>query len=53
MGKIWEKLLNTVGIQRVLTSPHHPESNAINKQSHRTMNYMLRALLYDSTPAPH
>ena len=40
---IWSKLLRPLGVQRVLTSPYHPEGNAINERSHRTLNNMLRA----------
>ena len=29
VGEIWGKLLRSLGIQRVLTSPYHPEGNAI------------------------
>ena len=53
MRKVLEELLKALGIQCVLTSPYHPEGNAINKRSHRTMNNMLHALLYDGIPAPH
>ena len=30
VGEIWGKLLSSLRIQRVLTSPYHPEGNAIN-----------------------
>ena len=30
ISDIWTKLLHSLGIQRVLTSPYHPEGNAIN-----------------------
>ena len=39
----------SLGIQRVLTSPYHPEGNAINVRSHRTLNNMLRAQLLEGT----
>ena len=42
---IWTKLLRSLGIQQVLTSPYHPEGNAINESSHQTLNNMLRACL--------
>ena len=45
-GQVWDKLLRTLGVQRVLTSPYHAESNTINERSHSTMNNMLRAYLY-------
>ena len=51
--QVWEELIKALGIQRVLTSPYHPEGNVINEQSHRIMNNMLHTLLYDGTPAPH
>ena len=41
------KLMCSLGVQRVLTSPYHPEGNAINERSHRTMNNMLRARLLE------
>ena len=42
-----------VRMQRVLTSHYHPEGNAINERSHRTMNNMLRAYLYlEGNPIP-
>ena len=46
ISEIWTKLLRSLGIQRVLTSPYYPEGNAINERSHRTLNNMLRALLF-------
>ena len=45
VGDVWGKLMRSLGIQRVLTSPYHPEGNAINERSHRTLNNMLRARL--------
>ena len=42
VGDVWGKLMRSLGIQRVLTSPYHPEENAINERSHRTLNNMLR-----------
>ena len=47
VGEIWGKLLRSLGIQRVLTSPYHPEGNAINEHSHRTLNNMLCAQLLE------
>ena len=41
VGDVWGRLMRSLGIQRVLTSPYHPEGNAINECSHRTMNNML------------
>ena len=38
-----------LGVQRVLTSPYHPEGNAINERSHRTLNNMLRARLLEGS----
>ena len=46
VGNVWGKLLHSLGVQRVLTS-YHPEGNAINERSHRTMNNMLRARLLE------
>ena len=34
ISAIWTKLLCSLGIQQVLTSPYHPEGNAINERSH-------------------
>ena len=51
VGEIWGKLTSTLGIQRVLTSPYHPEGNSINERSHRTMNDMLRARLLRDLPS--
>ena len=48
---IWTKLLHSLGIQQVLTSPYHPEGNAINERSHRTLNNMLRACLLEGPSA--
>ena len=42
-------MLRSLGIQRVLTSPYHPEGNAINERSHRTLNNMLRARLLEGS----
>ena len=47
ISDIWTKLLRSLGIQQVLTSPYHPEGNAINERSHRTPNNMLRARLLE------
>ena len=47
VGEIWGKLMRSLGVQRLLTSPYHPEGNSINEQSHRTINNMLRARLLD------
>ena len=47
ISTIWTKLLRSLGIQQVLTSPDHPECNAINERSHRTLNNMLRARLLE------
>ena len=47
ISDIWTKLLGSLGIQQVLTSPYHPEGNAINERSHRTLNNMLRARLLE------
>ena len=47
ISAIWTKLLHSLGIQQVLTSPYHPEGNAINERSHRTLNNMLRARLLE------
>ena len=41
--------MRSLGAQRVLTSPYHPEGNAINERSHRTMNNLLRARLLEGT----
>ena len=49
VGDVWGKLMRSLGVQRVLTSPYHPEGNAVNERSHRTMNNMLRARLLEGT----
>ena len=51
VSEVWEKLTTTLRIQRVLTSPYHPEGNSINERSHRTMNNMLRARLLRDLPS--
>ena len=43
-GRIWEELLEKLHNKRVLTSPYHPEGNAINESSHRTIGNIMRAL---------
>ena len=47
ISPIWTKLLRSLGIQQVLTSPYHPEGNAINERSHKTLNNMLCASLLE------
>ena len=47
ISAIWTKLLRSLGIIRVLTSPYHPEGNAINERSHQTLNNMLLARLLE------
>ena len=49
VGDVWGKLMRSLGVQRVLISPYHPEGNAVNKRSHRTMNNMLRARFLEGT----
>ena len=51
VGDVWGKLTRSLGIQRVLTSPYHPEGNSINERSHQTMNNMLRARLLRDLPS--
>ena len=51
VGDVWGRLTSSLGIQRVLTSPYHPEGNSINERSHRTMNNMLRARLLRDLPS--
>ena len=41
--------MRSLGVQLVLTSPYHPEGNAVNERSHRTINNMLRARLLEGT----
>ena len=47
ISAILTKLLHSLGIQQVLTSPYPPEGNPINERSHRTLNNMLRARLLE------
>ena len=51
VGEVWGKLTHSLGIQRLLTSPYHPEGNSINERSHRTINNMLRARLLRDLPS--
>ena len=51
ISAIWTKLLRSLGIQQVLTSPYHPEGNTINERSHRVLNNMLRAGLLEGPSA--
>ena len=51
VSEFWSKLTRSLGIQRLLTSPYHPEGNSINERSHRTINNMLRARLLDGVPS--
>ena len=51
VGEVWGKLTRSLGIQRLLTSPYHPEGNSINERSHRTMNNMLQARLLRDLPS--
>ena len=51
ISAIWNKLLRSLGIQQVLTSPYQPEGNAINERSHRILNNMLRARLLEGPSA--
>ena len=51
VGEVWAKLTRSLGIQRLLTSPYHPEGNSINERSHRTINNMLQARLLDGVPS--
>ena len=49
VGEVWGKFLHSLRVQRVLTSPYHPEGNAINERSHRMLNNMLRACLLEGS----
>ena len=49
--EVWGNLTRSLGIQRLLTSPYHPEGNSINEWSHRTINNMLRARLLEGLPS--
>ena len=49
VGDVWGKLLRSLGVQCILTSPYHPKGNAINERSHRTLNNMLRARLLEGS----
>ena len=51
VGEVWAGLTCSLGIQRLLTSPYHPEGNSINERSHRTINNMLRARLLEGVPS--
>ena len=51
VSEVWSKLTHSLVIQRLLTSPYHPEGNAINEWSHRTINNMLRARLLEGVPS--
>ena len=51
VGEVWGTLTRSFGIQRLLTSPYHPEGNSINERSHRTMNNMLWARLLRDLPS--
>ena len=51
VGEVWAGLTRSLGIQRLLTSPYHPEGNSINERSHRTINNMLRARLLEGLPS--
>ena len=53
VGEVWASLTRSLGIQRLLTSPYHPEGNSINERSHRTINNMLRARLLEGSPSRH
>ena len=53
VGKVWASLTRSLGIQRLLTSPYHPEGNSINERSHRTINNMLRTRLLEGVPSRH
>ena len=53
VGEVWASLTRSLGIQRLLTSPYHPEGNSINERSHRTINNMLRARLLQGIPSRH
>ena len=53
VGEVWAGLTHSLGIQRLLTSPYHPEGNSINERSHRTINNMLRDSLLEGIPSRH
>ena len=44
-GRIWDGLMNLLGMQQVLTSPYYPQGNGIVERSHHAIHIMLRAHL--------
>ena len=53
VGEVWGKLLRSFGVQRVLTSPYHPEGNAINERSHRTLENSSMSACSKALPPRH
>ena len=53
MGDVWGRLMRSLGIQHGLTSPYHPEGNAINERSHQTMNNMPELACLRALPLGH
>ena len=51
VGEVWASLTRSLEIQRLLTSPYHPEGNSINERSHRTINNMLQDRLLEGVPS--
>ena len=46
-SKVWEHLLDLLGIEKQSTSPYYPQGNALVERMHRTMGNMIRANLID------
>ena len=44
-GRIWEGLMNLLGVQHVLTCPYYPQGNGSVERSHHTIHNMLRSHL--------
>ena len=49
MSQIWDKFLQVLGIQQLLTFSYHSEGNGINEWSYCTINNILHTSLQDGT----
>ena len=50
-GRVWAGIMETLGINKKLTSPYYPQGNALVERVHRTVGNMIRSGLIEQAGA--